>query len=311
MLKIGMEYIYEVYRERSFSRAAEKLYVSQPALSTSIQKEELYWGCTFFDRSKNPVELTPDGEYLIAAIERMKEIQADVESHFEQLSLSRRKSLNIGAPAFFCTYILPNIVKSFKEIYPECKVNVIEASDKDLWNGMQSDAIDCCISVESGSSGMVAAPLTEEHILLAVPKHYEINRQLADLRLGKESMATEWDIKPDCPKVSIRAFADCPFLLLNKGNDMHERAYRIFRESRMEPTVFMTLEQMMTSYHMAMSGMGIAFVRAGFLNCGDDELCFYALDSKYTRRSVHLITKKNKDVSAALNAFAAHLNGFF
>lgn len=311
MLKNGMEYIYEVYRERSFSRAAEKLYVSQPALSAAIQKEEMYWGCTFFDRSKNPIELTPDGEYLIGAIKRMKEIQTDVESHFEQLSLNRKRSLNIGAPAFFCTYILPGVVKSFKEICPECKVNVIEACDKDLWNGMQSDAIDCCISVESGHSNMTATPLTEESILLAVPKSYELNDALAVYQLGPQSMANKWDIRPECPKVSIREFADCPFLLLNKGNDMHERARRIFKESKIEPSTFMTLEQMMTSYHMAMGGMGATFVRAGFMRCESDELCFYAIDSKYARRKVNLITKKNKDVSAALNAFIRHLESAF
>lgn len=310
MLKNGIEYIYEVYKERSFSRAAEKLYVSQPALSAAIQKEEIYWGCKFFERSKIPVELTPEGEYLIGAVERMKEIQTDVESYFEKLSMGRKTSLNIGAPAFFCTYILPSVVKSFKDIYPDCKVNVIEANDKDLWNGMQSDAIDCCISVESGLSNMTATPLTDESILLAVPKDYEVNDHLAAYQLNSTSMKTKWSVKADCPKVSIHEFCNCPFLLLNKGNDMQERAHKIFKESKIEPITYMTLEQMMTSYHMAVGGMGIAFVRAGFMRCESDDLCFYAINSKYAARKVNII-KKNRETSAALHAFIQHLQENF
>ena len=52
MLKNGAVYIYEVYKEKSFSKAAQKLYISQPALSAAIQREEARWGCAFFDRSR-------------------------------------------------------------------------------------------------------------------------------------------------------------------------------------------------------------------------------------------------------------------
>ena len=72
MLRNGIEYIYAVYKERSFSHAAEKLFISQPALSTAIQKEESYWHCSFFKRDKIPIELTQEGKYMIEAIEQIK-----------------------------------------------------------------------------------------------------------------------------------------------------------------------------------------------------------------------------------------------
>ena len=61
MLKNGAVYTYEVYKEKSFSKAAQKLYISQPALSAAIQREEARWGRAFFDRSRAPVELTEAG----------------------------------------------------------------------------------------------------------------------------------------------------------------------------------------------------------------------------------------------------------
>ena len=60
MLK-GMDYVYAVYQEKSFSKAAEKLYISQPALSNTIKKVEKELGLQLFDRSSSPVRATPAG----------------------------------------------------------------------------------------------------------------------------------------------------------------------------------------------------------------------------------------------------------
>ena len=62
MLK-EMDYIYAVYEEKSFSRAAKKLFVSQPALSNMVKKAEKEIGAPIFDRSTIPLTVTPAGEY--------------------------------------------------------------------------------------------------------------------------------------------------------------------------------------------------------------------------------------------------------
>ena len=57
----GMDYVYEVYLARSFSAAAKKLFISQPALSAAVKKVEKQLGITIFDRSTNPITLTQAG----------------------------------------------------------------------------------------------------------------------------------------------------------------------------------------------------------------------------------------------------------
>ena len=66
----SMEYIYEVYRERSVTRAARNLYVTQPCLSALVKKTEQKLGFPIFDRSSNPLELTEYGKEYIRYIER-------------------------------------------------------------------------------------------------------------------------------------------------------------------------------------------------------------------------------------------------
>ena len=66
----GMEYVYAVWKERSFSSAAKKLYISQPALSNSIKRVEDKVGTPLFDRSTSPIQLTDVGqEYLHRALD--------------------------------------------------------------------------------------------------------------------------------------------------------------------------------------------------------------------------------------------------
>ena len=77
----GKEYVYEVYKEKSFSRAAQNLYISQPALSAAIKKIEARIGCCIFDRSTNPVQLTESGAEYVKAVEKIMDIENRFENH--------------------------------------------------------------------------------------------------------------------------------------------------------------------------------------------------------------------------------------
>ena len=71
-------YVYEVYRQRSFTRAAQALYISQPSLSQMIRKAEGRIGTTIFDRSTSPIGLTEAGRAYIRAAEQVLQIESDL-----------------------------------------------------------------------------------------------------------------------------------------------------------------------------------------------------------------------------------------
>ena len=79
MLK-EMEYVYAVYEEQSFSKAARKLYLSQPALSAAVRRAEAEIHTPIFDRSTNPIRLTAAGSYYIDAVKRILDIRQEMES---------------------------------------------------------------------------------------------------------------------------------------------------------------------------------------------------------------------------------------
>lgn len=102
----NMNYIYTVYQERSFSRAAEKLYISQSSLSLTIKKAEERIGAQIFDRKTNPLTLTEFGKSYISAIEKIRKLQDDLENQiYEEANLKKGMFplvLPISAPRIFC-----------------------------------------------------------------------------------------------------------------------------------------------------------------------------------------------------------------
>ena len=90
MLK-NMEYVYAVYLNQSFSKAAEELYISQPALSATIKKVEEEIGLPIFDRSSNPIQLTNAGEYYIECIENIMKMEKEMRAHFKRLMDNNRE----------------------------------------------------------------------------------------------------------------------------------------------------------------------------------------------------------------------------
>ena len=77
MLK-NRDYVYAVYLNKSFSKAAQQLYISQPALSAAIKKVEEEIQLPLFDRSSSPIQLIPAGEYYIESIEKIMEIEKEM-----------------------------------------------------------------------------------------------------------------------------------------------------------------------------------------------------------------------------------------
>ena len=113
------EYVMEIAKEGSFSKAAQKLYVSQPALSGAIKKlEKDLYGIPLFDRAVTPVALTPAGQYYLEQARKIYELRNEIEHHFADLAGIRTGIINIGTSGYFCAYLLPDIIRG--EMQDQC-----------------------------------------------------------------------------------------------------------------------------------------------------------------------------------------------
>ena len=107
-----MKYVYAVYQEKSFSKAARKLQVSQPALSKMVRKVEKDIGVIIFDRSTIPVTVTREGAFYIKSIEDIMFIQRNLKSYFMDLKPEYRQSF----PGRFFIFLLLCISRPDRQI---------------------------------------------------------------------------------------------------------------------------------------------------------------------------------------------------
>ena len=90
------DYIYEIYREKSFSVAAKKFFVSQPALSAMVKKVETGLGVTIFDRSTSPITLTEAGKIYIKSIEEMRSLKKRLQEELNDLCALKTGTLVVS-----------------------------------------------------------------------------------------------------------------------------------------------------------------------------------------------------------------------
>lgn len=295
MLK-DIEYIYAVYLERSFSKAAKRLFISQPSLSAAVKRIENELGVPLFNRGTNPVSLTEGGEYYIKFAEKIMETEREMREHFAALAAGGSSRLNVGSSMFFCTYVLPDIVEAFREKRGGVSVTLSEGSSVALSERLKDGSLDFLLEAEQpDKNAFESAVWTTEHIILAVPSSFAINEELAAYRYSFEELASERGNAPAKPPVPPERFAGENFLILKKWNDLHRRAMAICRRAGFTPKVSMYLEQMMTAYSLVCEGRGIAFVRDTLLEClpPTDRAVFYRIDSPESKRDIYLSYKKS------------------
>lgn len=285
------EYIYAVYQEKSFSKAAKKLYVSQPWLGATIKKAEQELGLPLFDRSTNPVSLTEAGQYYIEKLEEITAIEEEMSEHFKQMRDVRRTELHIGSSMFFCTYVLPDLMNEFQLLYPQVTLILTEGGNKTLLEKLLKGRLDFLLEAERPNNSRIhSIPWASEEIVLAVPAGNPVNERLEEYRYSFADFLDRVQTGNRRPPVPLDAFARENFLLLKEGNDIHQRSLQLCKNAGFTPNVSLYLTQMMTAYYLVLEGQGITFLRSSIPAhvIPTDKVVFYQLDDSLAVRSIYL-----------------------
>ena len=298
-MKPEYQYIYQVYLDGSFSKAAEKLYLTQPALSIAIQKVENAIGAPLFDRSKRPLELTSVGEAYIQVIRQVSQLERELDQRIEDIKGLQTGVLRIGGSHYINSYILPDVFTGFSNLYPGVKLEIFESSPARLVTMLADQAIDVTFSAygedENHAHDFHSIPAFYDYILLAVPVGFKVNSlpELGGAALSPQDIRLGRHLEKSCPAVPLSLFKEEEFILLSEGNNLHDRALMMIEEAAFEPKVKLTLSQMVTAYHLSEHRLGITFVSDRQIRPGPSGLCFYKLDSPWCDRTYNLLLRRS------------------
>ena len=107
------EIIYTIYKEQSFSKAAQKLFMAQPSLSLLVKKLESQIGVPLFDRSCKPIRLTEAGREYIRAVENIRQTEGDFLNYLQSARSLEAGSLGIGSNQLMSSLVLPKYIAAF------------------------------------------------------------------------------------------------------------------------------------------------------------------------------------------------------
>ncbi len=173
-----LRYLVAVANERSFGRAAQKCFVSQPALSVAIQKLEEELGTRLFERGKSEVTVTPVGERVVEQAQRVLEEMARVHEIAQADRNPLSGPLKLGIIYTVAPYLLPDLIPALRELAPQMPLDLEENLTENLEAALKAGRIDAAIvALPFDLPGAVTELLYEEPFQVVVPLDHKWARR--------------------------------------------------------------------------------------------------------------------------------------
>lgn len=180
MLAISYEVFFEVASHLSFSKAAEALYISQPAVSKQIKKLEAELSIALFERKGNIIKLTGPGEALLGHLQKAKTIQKQIQSDVKIIKDQRtaKGELKIGASTTISLYVMPKILSSFHRKFPDVKLLLINRNSENILKALVDQEIDVAIvEAHYEINSVHFAPFMQDEIISVCSSHSSYGRR--------------------------------------------------------------------------------------------------------------------------------------
>lgn len=249
---LSMEYFAALAREKNFTRAAEKLHVTQQTLSAHIASLEKETGCLLFIRHV-PLELTYAGEIFYKYAIDFRKNEEALRRELADVSRSEAGKLTIGAAPTRGRVILPELVYAFGERYPKVAVELKEGMNLDLVTMLSKGELDLAVAhFPRPVTGLHVEPFYEDSVCIVVSK--ALLRKI----YGDEAASVLQAVREE-KKGCFAPFARCPFVI-NSGHSVSgSQARRFFRDNRIEPLVRVESDNTEMLLDLAVLGSGAFF----------------------------------------------------
>jgi DNA-binding transcriptional LysR family regulator len=299
-----MKYVYQVYLDGSFSKAAEKLFLTQPALSIAIQKIETGLGMQLFDREQRPLTLTPAGEVYIDMIKKTMDLEQETTQKLNDIQDLESGTIRIGGSHYLNAYILPEVLAGFSNQYPKIQLELVENSSAALSEMLSEHKIDLTFNCSPKFiHNFKRYPAFYDTLLLAVPEADPIHQTLGSFALSAHDILNGRHLEKDCPSVPLKEFKELSFILLSSGNNLYDRSQQMFSDAGFKPNVKMVLSQLVTAYHMAEKSFAATFISDRLVQSNSSGLKFYKIDSDLIYRLFYILLPERKYTSFATQRF--------
>lgn len=175
-----MQYVLTVLKEGSFTNAAKKLYVSQPSLSQIIKTAESNLGAPIFDRSTDPITLTPAGQLYVEAARQVTTISTNLRKQVEELSKEEFGTIRFGISVQRGMELLPELYPRFKKRFPHVGLELHEQGSATMEKSVLEGEVGIALlTTFPRHEELVYDLIQEEKLVLIVNRECELAKRIA------------------------------------------------------------------------------------------------------------------------------------
>ena len=204
-----LEYFSSVVQEKSFSKAADKVFRTQPAVSIAIRRGEEEIGLPLLDRTQKTPVLTEAGQVVYDYAQRILDLRNQVAQAIAEMQTLKKGRVRVGANESTSLYLLPELILTFRERHPEVKVEIFRHVSSHLPREVLDRNVDFALMAsEPEDRDLEAFPvLKDELALIMSPRHPLAGRASIKIKeLGSESFIAH-NVKSGSRVKVIEAFA--------------------------------------------------------------------------------------------------------
>jgi len=212
-----LEAFYLVVKRKSFTRAAEELNVTQPAVTIQVKSLEKSLNLKLIQQAGRRMQLTEAGDLLYQYAEKIFDLVSDVKEKMKDFKKLMRGTLQIGTTKNYARYIMPSLLSTFQKRFPRIKVILDEGNSEDMAKSVLEMKNELALIAELNLDRKIKSIffLTVEFVLVASPEHRFSQRK----------------------SISLRELNGEPVILREKGSGLRAAVLRKFQEYGIWPSV--------------------------------------------------------------------------
>lgn len=241
MEMMQLQMLIAVAEERTLQRAAERVFRTQPAVSIAIGKLEEEVGAKLFDRSQGrDFRLTKSGEILLSYARKLLSLRDEALSALEELRNLASGHLRIGANQSIGEYVLPQLIKKFRKLYPDVKLRIAIGYSDAIMSALKHHQLDLALVASRPTDPELRGQVILRDRLVAIlsPQHRLATREF----------------------ISIQDLIEEPLVLLTADSELRERISQTFKQLNVPLNVQVETETLESVKNMSAAGMGIGIV---------------------------------------------------
>lgn len=239
LLLAQVEGFVEVARLGNVGRAAEALFVSQPALTARLKSVEAELGVALFVRTRRGMRLTDAGRAFLPFAERALASLGEGRKLLADLKRGRSGELLLGAAPAISTYVLPSILRRFHAAHPAVRLSVRTGHSEEVLAMVLRDEVQLGLVRALRHPDVESLPLYEDDLVLVVDANHPF---AAKERIRMEEVASE------------------QLILFDRTSSYYELTSALFREAGVVPRAVMELDNAEAAKQMVRQGLGIALL---------------------------------------------------